>query len=56
MTKLRKTSGSRIYVGSEDISVYILSLLQQTNTADMLDEAVEYVKVLQRQIEVNDQS
>lgn len=26
--------------------------LQQTNTADMLDEAVEYVKFLQKQIQV----
>lgn len=27
-------------------------ILQQTNTADMLDEAVAYVKSLQKQIEV----
>jgi hypothetical protein len=27
-------------------------LLQQTNTADMLDEALAYVKFLQRQIQV----
>ena len=26
--------------------------LQQTNTADMLEEAVEYVKFLQKQIQV----
>lgn len=26
--------------------------MQQTNTADMLEEAVEYVKFLQRQIQV----
>lgn len=27
--------------------------MQQTNTADMLDEAVEYVKLLQKQIQVH---
>ena len=27
-------------------------MIQQTNTADMLEEAVEYVKFLQRQIQV----
>lgn len=33
-----------------DLSFSIL--LQQTNTADMLEEAVEYVKFLQKQIQV----
>ena len=31
----------------------LIVLLQQTNTADMLEEAVEYVKYLQKQIEVS---
>lgn len=35
-----------------DIKIYIFTDLQQTNTADMLEEAVEYVKFLQKQIQV----
>lgn len=36
-----------------EIWVCLFSMLQQTNTADMLEEAVEYVKALQSQIQVS---
>lgn len=33
-------------------AIFRCSYMQQTNTADMLEEAVTYVKVLQKQIQV----
>lgn len=43
-------------VGNGDVTMlfiwHVHCNLQQTNTADMLEEAVEYVKFLQKQIQV----
>lgn len=42
----------KIVVRNSKFSLFWLFILQQTNTADMLDLAVEYIKDLQKQVKV----
>lgn len=43
---------SIIYFSLKSEEFFVFSSLQQTNTADMLDLAVEYIKDLQKQFKV----
>ena len=43
---------SKLLLGTQKFSLFWLFILQQTNTADMLDLAVEYIKDLQKQVKV----
>jgi len=43
---------SIIYFSLKSREFFVFSSLQQTNTADMLDLAVEYIKDLQKQFKV----
>ena len=43
---------SELLLGTQKFSLFWLFILQQTNTADMLDLAVEYIKDLQKQVKV----